>query len=149
MKSIKIQVTPEIAEIVDMLKQVPDSYILEFKTKLDQFINTKKYIQIDFNTITTIVCNYFNTTFEAINILSRKREYCKIRQIIMYFACKFNSGSLVFISTKFNGASLKDSKKNHATVINARTKVIQSMFRNALATKEIEDIEKLILTNKK
>ncbi len=98
-----------------------------------------KKVANDFDMVSFVersLCEYFNTTMEALDIKNRKREVVYKRQVFMYFLKEKTDLSLNQIGVKFS--------RDHTTVIHARNVINDLIFSDPQVRKEIEEIREII-----
>lgn len=87
--------------------------------------------------IEKIVCEYFGVTKYQIMQKSRDVEFCRPRQIIMYFYRKYTKYSLEKISMMFN--------KDHATVVHSCKTINNLIDTEKEFAFKIKELDKLII----
>lgn len=91
----------------------------------------KDKVLLDYIAIIKIVCSYFKTDVEELNVRCRKREILKPRQICHYFGRKFTENTLDEIGGPYG----------HATVLHSNKVVNNEIDTNSEYREIIEEIE--------
>ena len=112
---------------IDLAREIVDKFVKSNTREI-----TIEYIQ-------KTVCNYFNITIDQLLSRSRKGDIVAARHISMYLARKLTKNSLVTIGEKCG-------KKDHATVLHACKSVANSCEINKDFRRNVEDIEKKIVS---
>lgn len=90
----------------------------DYKRIRESVANFKESTSID--TIASRVCMVSGIPVEDLQLKTRKRDVIDARQLTMYFARKYNRGSLAFIGRSLGG-------KDHTTVIHA-IKTVKNLY---------------------
>jgi len=117
-------------------KKIPD--ITTTKRLLKNIISPQNKISI-FKKIIKSVAEFYEISEEELLSNSRKSEYVKPRQIVMYLLREELKMSFPFIGRKFGG-------KDHTTVIHAYNKVVNELKNNENIVEEIKEIKERIFS---
>jgi len=97
------------------------------KRVLKNFVKAS-FKELSIEDIQTMVCKYYNVSYDALLSKRRIREIVQARQITMYLAKKFTRSSLKAIGAHFSG-------KDHTTVIHS-CQTVQNMIETDTAYRE-------------
>ena len=144
-KFLATEITSSIREMVGALNRVlafskintKSPNIYECKRILKDFINDNKK-SINVESIQNIVAVYFNLNIQEMLSPRRSRSLARPRQIAMYLAKKYTTGSLPEIGRKF-------SNRDHTTVIHAVKKINELVKNDNEIKHSITEIIKILL----
>lgn len=88
--------------------------------------------------IQDIVSNYYGMSIKEMNRNTRKREIVEVRQISMYFCCKYSGKSLSLIGEMH-------ARRNHSTVSHAKKTVLNLISTDEKVTDACSGISSEIL----
>ncbi len=109
---------------------------LELAKKTVKEIATDRKININIESITKVVCDYFKIDENKIRDKTRKKEVVMARQIAMYLSKELTKSSLKTIGLHFGG-------RDHSTVIHACTAIEEEKNTDA----HLKDILSTLRTN--
>jgi chromosomal replication initiation ATPase DnaA len=106
-----------------------------------ELIRQRLKIEITIEEITTIICQYFNSSLAEVRGKCRKREFVIVRHWIHYYAKRM---------TKLTLQQIADyTYKNHATVLNSIVKINGYLETDKQAVKVYNELETLLSDFKK
>jgi len=110
---------------------------LELVKKTVNEISTKKQVKASIETITKIVCEYFNVDENKVREKNRKKEVVIARQVAMYLSKKLTNFSLKTIGLHFGG-------RDHSTVIHAFNNIDNLMAKDKKLKERVETLRNRI-----
>ena len=107
------------------------------KKTVNEIATDRKKNNINIDSITKIVCNYFNITENKLRDKTRKKEIVQARQLAMYLSKEMTNASLKTIGLHFGG-------RDHSTVIHACSSVEKTKENDKSLSTLIEDLKNQI-----
>lgn len=91
------------------------------------------------NKIIRCVCEYFNTSFEKINVKTRKYEIVRIRSIIMLLLREMTGATFPYIGSIFS--------KDHTTIVKNLKRFNNNVEVDSVLSGQIDEIRVIIFKN--
>jgi chromosomal replication initiator protein len=107
------------------------------KKTVNEIATDRKKNNINIDSITKIVCNYFSITENKLRDKTRKKEIVQARQLAMYLSKEMTNASLKTIGLHFGG-------RDHSTVIHACTSIEKTKENDKSLSTLIENLKNQI-----